>query len=239
MVPATLDNHLSYFRSLGLSYGEVVANEETDVSPWYQGLPCRCQQLVACVQKRWPAVLGVDTSQSLSRSPFLKKLDDGRMEGPAILPRSAVYVMGKFQRLITGEESLEGQGFPVAKYQHVCQKFSNSFKQDLAGNAFATTIIEAMMLAFLFTTDFTQQPQRKRSTCTSDQVCRCASRSCSGLGAREPCAYCMVVWSLAPWAVGVRWGAGLMTHDSWVMGSWVMGFRVSGLWIELVFDLLR
>ena len=201
---ATLDHHLSYFRSLGLSYGEVVANKETEQSAWYQGLPCRCQQLVACVQKRWPAVMGVDTSQSLSRSPFLKQLDDGRLEGPAILPRSAVYVMGPFQRLITGEEALEGQGFPVAKYQHVCEKFTNAFKQDLAGNAFATTIVEAMILAFLFTTDFTQQPQHKRSTCTSDvQICRHASRSCSGLGAREPCTHVRTVWLCGPGSHGL------------------------------------
>ena len=61
------------------------------------------------------------------------------------------------------------------------------------------------------------------------------------------CAYCMVVWSWVPWVVGVRWGEGLMASwlmaswlmGSWVMGSWVMGFRVSGLWIELVFYLLR
>ena len=211
MQSGTLDTHLSYFRSQGLSYGEVVANKETEQSAWYQGLPCRCQQLVACVQKRWPAVLGVDTSQSLSRSPFLKQLDDGRLEGPAIMPRSAVYVMGDFQRLITGEEALEGQGFPVAKYQHVCQKFSNAFKQDLAGNAFATTIIETMVLTFLFITDFTEKPQKiTPSTLSSEvQICRYASRSCSGLGAREPCAYCMVVWSLVPWAVGVRWGKAL------------------------------
>ena len=61
---STLDTHLSYFRSLGLSYGEVQPSPKTEQSPWYQALPRRCQQLVACVQKRWPATIGVDTSQS-------------------------------------------------------------------------------------------------------------------------------------------------------------------------------
>lgn len=207
LMSATLDNHLSYFRSLGLTYGEVVANRNTERSLWYQGLPCRCQQLVACVQKRWPSVLGVDTSQSMSRSPFLKVLEDGRVEGPAILPRSSLYVMGEHQRLLTGEEALEGQGFPVARYRHVCEKFSNAFKQDLAGNAFAYTIIEAILITFLFITDFKQAQQSP--TCTTEvQICCYAGRSCSGLvctvhgawvhGAWEPPTYCMIVWSLIP-----------------------------------------
>ena len=158
-----------FFRSCGLAFGAVKARPETAESEWFEKVPERAQQIIACTQARWPSKLGVDVSQTIGRTPYLR-LHGDVVVGPTILPGSCTFIFGDFQRLSTGEEALEGQGFPVAKFRALMRDSSNTFKQDLAGNAFGYPILLAIFHAFLFSVEWSTSKEPSTLPASSSEV---------------------------------------------------------------------
>jgi len=156
LLPPTADTHLTWLRTQDLALGAAVAKEETRQSPWFSKLPERQQQIIACTQAKWPSVLGVDASQNISRTPYIKLRDGDLALGPTIMPGGSTFVFGKFQRLTSGTEALEGQGFPCAKFPELMRKTSNTLRQSLGGNAFGYTVVLSLATSFMFNTTFTQ-----------------------------------------------------------------------------------
>ena len=109
---------------------------------------------------------GVDSSQNVNRAPHFREIH-GNVIGPTIMPTGQNFVFGRFQRLTSGDEALEGQGFPVRQYLHVTRKYSNALKQDLAGNAFGGPVLLSIINSMLFTAPWTGGKTTNASTSSS------------------------------------------------------------------------
>ena len=80
--------------------------------------------------------------------------------------RSAMNVVWRL-----GDEALEGQGFPAAKFKAIARKYSNSLEQDLGGNAYGYPVVSALLHCFLFNTEFVDDAGPISSTTQEVECC--------------------------------------------------------------------
>ena len=127
------------------------APPSTEESAWFQLSPQREKDIIAFAMKHKPDLTSVDCSQRIDRTT---------MEVKGILPTitpNAKHFLGRFpgmggrplNRFIFGVESLAFQGFPVELLAGTAANTSDRQCQDLAGNAFPSTCLLAIMLAML------------------------------------------------------------------------------------------
>ena len=161
--------HREFFQNKGIAWTALQVPDEVKESPWFKFLTERERDIVAwgimfAEQKQAAAklsaasqdkrsaasqdskYLAVDVSQRLDRC---RVSCDGTLF--TVLPSQKVYLLGQdgcgkakvgAGRLLLGTESLALQG-----YLHGACQCSDSQKQDLAGNAFTSTVLLALLLA--------------------------------------------------------------------------------------------
>ena len=161
--------HREFFQNKDIAWTALQVPDEVKESPWFKFLTERERDIVAwgimfAEQKQAAAklsaasqdkrsaasqdskYLAVDVSQRLDRC---RVSCDGTLF--TVLPSQKVYLLGQdgcgkakvgAGRLLLGAESLALQG-----YLHGACQCSDSQKQDLAGNAFTSTVLLALLLA--------------------------------------------------------------------------------------------
>ena len=146
-----LDLHQAFMSRKGVSWAQLRAPPSTEESAWFQLCPQREKDIIAFALTHKPDLTSVDCSQRIDRCTMTVK---GIL--PTITPK-AKYFLGRFpgmggrrlNRFILGVESLAFQGFPVELLARTAANTSDRQYQDLAGNAFPSTCLLAIMLAML------------------------------------------------------------------------------------------
>ena len=143
--------HQAFMSRKGVSWAQLRALPSTEESAWFQLAPPREKDIIAFAMKHKPDLTSVDCSQRIDRCTMTVK---GIL--PTITP-NAKHFLGFFpgmggrplNRFILGVESLAFQGFPVELLARTAANTSDRQYQDLAGNAFPSTCLLAIMLAML------------------------------------------------------------------------------------------
>ena len=106
-------------------------------------------------------VLGVDLGQYIGRA-LTTTLSEGKVVRPTILIGSVFWVSTPdeaekhIHRPVVGVESMMLQGWPALHppWEGLLNQYSdNSFRQSLAGNAFAGSVIMSLVASLLFAVD--------------------------------------------------------------------------------------
>ena len=139
-------------------------------TPWYDTLPAREKDKLAFHHWKYreearDRALGTDVGLSIVRETWLTVEESGRVLAPTVCPKSKLWVSFSKESgverhgLLLGMELMQLQGFPiycpslkalVAKEQ----EDNGAFLSDLAGNAFPSTVIVALVVAILFALEF-------------------------------------------------------------------------------------
>ena len=143
--------HQASMSRKGVSWAQLRAPPSTEESAWFQLCPQREKDIIAFAMKHKPNLTSVDCSQRIDRCTMTVK---GIL--PTITP-NANHCLGFFpgmggrplNRFILGVESLACQGFPAELLARTAANTSDRQYQDLAGNAFPSTCLLAIMLAML------------------------------------------------------------------------------------------
>eukprot|EP00438_Fugacium_kawagutii_P010275 Skav225672 [mRNA] locus=scaffold1924:346082:347116:- [translate_table: standard] len=144
-----IDKHIAYAESLGVRWsGHVDVDLQTN--EWYCALTTREQDALVLSQKADPASLFRNLSQSVGRINSKACSDEGaKQSAPTVLPGQLLWVEPQ-QRLLTGEEALMLQGFPILQFlaetfsPSGCSQWPQQFLHDLAGNAMALPVALAI-----------------------------------------------------------------------------------------------
>lgn len=148
-----IDKHITYAESLGVRWSGHV-DVELQTNDWFGTLTTREQDALVLSQKADPASLFRNLSQSVGRINSKACSDAGASQiAPTMLPGQLLWVE-PCQRLLTGEEALILQGFPVLKFLAETHEpdqaeWPQSFLHDLAGNAMALPVALAIFQAGL------------------------------------------------------------------------------------------
>ena len=143
--------HQEFLHSKGVSWARLKPADSTQKSPWYQTCPNREKEVISYATGHVPNMISVDCSQRIDRASV------GKGETlPTITPGGKTYFMcpsatsGKpLDRFLLGLEALRLQGFPVEFFDDIDDESLPSDPQmhDLAGNAFPSTVLCAVLLA--------------------------------------------------------------------------------------------
>ena len=150
-----LDKHMAYADQLGVRWAAPVA-EGLAANVWYQTLTKREQDALVLSRVDGPDCLFRNLSQSIGRinaRSTAKDYEDGREIAPTMLPGQILWVESQ-ERVLTGEEALLLQGFPILRLKNKCLTLppdlaSQAFLSDLAGNAMALPVVLAIFQAGL------------------------------------------------------------------------------------------
>ena len=166
----TIKLHRAEFQKAGVRWGSISALKEDLASPWFPLLPQSMQATLAFhhrsakSSRELPQYLqGVDLSQSINRRIHTTTTRTGKLVTPTILPRSCLWMsieQGKsVHRPLLGIESMMLQGFPIMAqdFRNIFEKLGrgDAFLQDLAGNAFSSSVVCALITATLFSAELT------------------------------------------------------------------------------------
>jgi len=173
----TLDAHRKAWAKLGLPFQPGRSHpsiSKADLeSPWFWTLTPRERDLIGYHQHtRKPgsdASLAkhakfscVDVGMSVTREANGSLNQDSKLTANTLLPNTSLYVSLSpddplscgcdVHRCLLGEESLMFNGFPTRLecFKAMTAERHNSWLQDLAGNAFASTCIAALVMAIIF-----------------------------------------------------------------------------------------
>ena len=136
--PAWPLKHRGAFAARGLRWGRVAPSATLAAAPWYQVQNAREKDVLLLAELDSVAML--DHSQSLGRTRDRKDVTADRVG--TLLPGSRWWLMCKRRELI-GIEALSLQGIPWQDKDFICG-LDSPFLMDLAGNAFSSTVAEAM-----------------------------------------------------------------------------------------------
>lgn len=148
-----IDKHILYADQLGVRWSAPVAAELT-LNDWYDTLTVREGDALVLSKKADPSSVFRNLSQSLGRINS-KSSGVGKEVAPTMLPGQLLWIEGGQKRLLTGEEALILQGFPILKLQkkmrghQLEENWTQSFLHDLAGNAMALPVALAIFQAGL------------------------------------------------------------------------------------------
>ena len=145
------EKHREYMASKGVSWATLQPPPGTKQSPWFMTLPPREKEVIAFTIQAVPGAISVDCGQRVDRAPT------GRGHTlPTVTPGGKTFLMyparGSDQprnRFLIGSEALCLQGFPMNLFDAVPEESRPSEPQlaDLAGNAFPSTVLAAVLLA--------------------------------------------------------------------------------------------
>ncbi len=146
-----LELHHAFMNSKGVSWAQLRAPPSTAKSAWFQLCSQREKEIIAVAMKYKPRLSSVDCSQRIDRasmedSGFLPTITPGAKNFLAHFPGMGTRPLNRF---MLGVESLAFQGFPVELLAGSAANTSDPQYQDLAGNAFASTCLLAVMLALI------------------------------------------------------------------------------------------
>jgi site-specific DNA-cytosine methylase len=177
---STMDIHQAEWRKLGLCIQAVRARAEDRESPWFLTLPSREKDLLAYYQRLYgQRTLEHQARRALSMlSSSINMLAGGtfaeglsaeepaRLRAPTILPKDklwisidegdAFYAGDKHHRYVLGFEALTTIGFPTNRpdFKEIVAGEKDRFLHDLAGNAFASTVVVAVVTSILFAAEY-------------------------------------------------------------------------------------
>ena len=166
----TIDIHRATWNKIGRRWqGENHAHPSDQKSPWWGCLCKREQEVIIYNQYKHAANnaeetaqqaanrAGVDVSNSINWSgAVFKLLEDGRLVTPALMPGGTTWMsqLGDrgLHRLMLGYKAMALQGWPVgdARFAELVGGANDRFMHNLAGNAFPSTVVAALLIAFLF-----------------------------------------------------------------------------------------
>ena len=141
--------HQEEFEKHGLRWGHVRPTQEMKVSPWFNALSDREQDIVLFAHYAQPDVVSVDVSQSLGRHRP-RKLES---MAATVTPQEMRYYFSR-QRLRVGPESLALQGIP---WQELSLGVDPPVVHSLAGNAWTGTVCMAVAFGILAHVQFPPQ----------------------------------------------------------------------------------
>ena len=151
--PTWMDKRITYADKLGFRWAGPPPAELLD-NPWYGTLTKREQDALILSRVDDPLAEFRNLSQSVGRiNSKSTKADSGKETGPTMLPGQLLWVESQ-QRLLTGEEALNFQGFPILKLLGKVgvlppELTAQGLLHDLAGNAMALPVLLAMIQAAL------------------------------------------------------------------------------------------
>jgi site-specific DNA-cytosine methylase len=177
---STMDTHREAWTKLGERWHSNTARASDVSSPWYATLPAREKDMIAFQQKYMEkkfkakhfepegcARLAIgDVNQSVTQLATGLCAHDGRLLAPSVLPKSKMWISidpsdalssGRtIHRLLHGVDTLGIIGWPVndLRFRKLVRERSSVFLNDLGGNAFASTVIIALVAAMVFAADF-------------------------------------------------------------------------------------
>lgn len=142
-----MDKHIAYADGLGVRWASPVA-EKLASNPWFQALTMRERDALVLSRVAAPECEFRNLSQSLGRiNSSVSSTSSGSLIAPTMLPGQILWIESQ-ERLLTGFEALVLQGYPIVP---LMQKAplppglrSQSFLNDLAGNAMALPVALAM-----------------------------------------------------------------------------------------------
>ena len=138
---------MQLYRDHSLRFGAVGAGDQ-ELSPWYSTLPEREKDCVRFKQAICPQVRGTDIGQSIWRLRDHKEDAEGHFSVPCVMPKMKQWDYME-KRLYIGTELLLFQGFPIAtrNLRELSDGTPQRLQADLAGNAFASTVVMAALSA--------------------------------------------------------------------------------------------
>ena len=134
------DEHMHFFRMHGFRWGVVVPSARLADSPWFQACRPREKDILTVVEKIFPEIKRADPSQSVGRCRVNEKA-----YVYTVTPKQKIYDYD-LGRLLIGRECMKLQGIDWENILHV-NTCTEQELGDLAGNAFATTAVAAVILA--------------------------------------------------------------------------------------------
>ena len=168
-----IDRHISYAEQLGVRWNGPVA-EDLQQNDWHEILTGREADALVLSRVADPSCLFRNLSQSVGR--INAKSSGGKEIAPTMMPGQLLWVEG-VERLLTGEEALILQGFPILKFLNKVQgtmyeeSWQQNFLQDLAGNAMALPVALAIFQAGLASVPWARLPEApaERSTIEDEE----------------------------------------------------------------------
>jgi site-specific DNA-cytosine methylase len=178
-----MDSHRAAWKKVGMRFttGSKLVREADGKSPWWGTLCLRKRACLEYHQhirasrlkindndqarKRSARFAVADLSMSIEKTSTGLCTQEGKLVSCTLLPRSDVYVSIQtgdaiyadrdIHRPLIGEEFLMLNGFPTrdARYSTLVDNHSNTFLAELGGNAFASTVIIALVTALLFSAE--------------------------------------------------------------------------------------
>ena len=141
---------MQLYRDHSIRFGGISAGDQ-ELSAWYGTLPEREKDCVRFKQAICPQVRGTDIGQSIWRLRDHKEDTAGRFSVPCVMPKMKQWDYTE-KRLYIGTELLLFQGFPItARYfRELSDRTPQRVQADLAGNAFASTVVMAVLSAVVF-----------------------------------------------------------------------------------------
>ena len=159
-----VQHHREYMASKGISWRTCDAPADVKDSPWFQLCPKREQEVIAFAAVTQPDFIAVDCSQRINRLP----LANGNVTIPCT-PTMRAFMRVKqrgspINRMLLGYESLRLQGVPTEVFRGDSKlNVSDPQMLDLAGNAFPSTCLAALLFGI-----FTSLPPLKDTQRDSD-----------------------------------------------------------------------
>ena len=108
--------HMHVMGRTGLRWSALTLSNEAQNSPWNNMITSRERDILLYQQRLHGSSVSVDLSQSMSRSPLVKKRTNGLFASPAMLPGMKLW-LGPCARLLLGREMLVLQGYPLPEVQ--------------------------------------------------------------------------------------------------------------------------
>ncbi|CAK9032499.1 unnamed protein product [Durusdinium trenchii] len=145
------DLHMQIAASRNMQWPIKIPHDLRD-NDWFKTLPLREQEIVALVnasnenKEPYEKIRFADLYHSANRTPVSQ-----RNVVPTVLPSGTVWDYER-DRLHLGCEQLALQGIQYAS--GVTSALSNNQQQDLAGNAFPTTIVSAILISIVSSLDY-------------------------------------------------------------------------------------
>jgi hypothetical protein len=177
---STMDIHQAEWRKFGLCIQAVRARAKDRESSWFSTLPSREKELLAFYQRRYghptlehqarrASTMVSSSIYMLAGGSFVEGLsaeERARLRGPTIFHKDklwvcihegdAFYAGDKHHRYVLGFEALTTIGFPTNRpdFIVIVAGEKDRFLHDLAGNAFASTVVVAVVTSILFAAEY-------------------------------------------------------------------------------------
>ena len=169
----SINRHRAEWQKIGLRWQATRPLEADRNSAWFKPLAAREKDLLAFHQHCYLhksvelqlRLVATDLNQSITQRSWASLGSEGgeagarRILAPCVLPKSKLWVsvdppksLQPHHRFLLGYESMLLQGWLVSdsRFKVFVAAAENAFLQDLAGNAFPTTCVQAVVAALLF-----------------------------------------------------------------------------------------